>query len=143
MKNITKKQFKNLFVIFSLLLVVDYPLLPFLSSLLLNNKRDFCEDYSINTCLFITLSFTITIIFFWCMAGLINYSIFFMKDYRNQKFKIGLSLPIYLYIKYTQKSFRDNKIKSYSVALILVILCFGIIYLFLRESLMLVVEVNH
>ncbi len=133
MKKITKRQFKNLFAGFSLLLIIDYPLLPFLLSLFYDNQENFCEEYSLGSCLLITLSFMGLIISFWCLAWLINYAIFFMDDYRNKKLKSNLSLPFYLYIKYTQKSFRNSRIKSSFAALILVILCFGAAYLFFHE----------
>ena len=133
MKKITKKQFKNLFIGFSLLLIINYPLLPLLSSLLFNNGGSFCEDYSINICLFITISFVALVAFFWCIAWLINYAIFFMDDHRNQKLKNSFLLPFYLYIKYIQKSFKGSKVKSYSVALVLAIFCFGVIFLFFHE----------
>lgn len=140
MKKITKKQFRNLFVGFSLLLVIDYPALPFLSSLFFDNKENFCEDYSLGICLFITLSFIAVIGLFWCIAWLINYAIFFMKDYRDQKLNNDLLLPFYLYIKHTQKSFKNSKVKSFSVALVLAIFCFGAIYLFFQELIMLLMK---
>ena len=131
MTKITKKQFKNLFIFFSLLLIIDYPLLPLLSSLI--SKKDFCEEYNTDICLLITLSFTAFVMLFWCVGWLLNYIIFFMDDRRNQEIKKNLLLPVHLYIRYIQGLCKNSAVRSSSIALVLIILCFGVVYLFFRE----------
>jgi hypothetical protein len=133
MNKITKKQFKNLFIFFSLILVIDYPLLPFLSSFI--SKKDFCEEYDTDICLLITLSFTAFVMLFWCVIWGINYIIFFMEDRRNQEIKKNLFLPFHLYIRYVQGLCKNSVVRSSSIALVLIILCFGAIYLLFRELL--------
>ena len=133
MRKITKKQFKNLFKIFSLLLIFDYPVLPFLSSSFFNHEQNFCEGYDISICLLITSSFILVIAVFWCVAWLLNYIIFFMEDHRNQKIKRNLLLPFYLYVKCNQTLCKDSTIRSASIALVLIILCSGALWISLYE----------
>lgn len=127
---ITKNQFKKLFKIFSLILLLDYPILPFLSSIGGDIK---CDDYDILTCISISLFFILIVAFFWSMIWFMSYIAFFMEDYRSKDFKNKMSPPIYSYVKYIQNSYRDKLIQSLVMKLILILLCVGVFYLFMYE----------
>ena len=130
MIRITEKQFKKLFKILSLILIIDYPLLPFLLSLVERNTG--CE-YNTLICISLTFLFVAIIAFFWCIIWLMNYITFFMNDYRNKNIKSNVWLPFLLYIKYVQNSYKDKPVQALSIKLILAIFCLGVICLFLYE----------
>jgi hypothetical protein len=130
MIKITKKRFIGLFKFFSLILFIDYPLLPILSSLK-DGKSD-C-GYSPLFCISIMLLFILIIAFFWCIIWFINYAVFFMEDYRDKKIEKNLLWPFYLYVKYIQNSCKNKSVQSNSIKLILAALCFGVICLFFYE----------
>ena len=127
----TKKQFKNLFKIFSFLLIIDYPLLPILLSGIA--KKSFCEELDWISCGIITFSVTALVLLFWCLFWLVNYCVFYMDDYRGKKLKRDFKLPFYLYINYIQYSFKDSKMKPMIIASLLIILCLSVICLFFYE----------
>jgi len=127
----TKKQFINLFKIFSFLLIIDYPLLPIILSGI--NKKSFCEELDLISCGIITFSVTAVVLLFWCLFWLVNYGVFYMDDFGGKKLKRDFKMPFYLYINYIQYSFKDNKMKTRIIASLLIILCLSVIYLFFYE----------
>ncbi len=129
--HINKKQFKNLFKIFSLILLIDYPILPFAVSYM---QGDFgCEGYDAITCFSAALFFIVLIAFFWCMFWLMNYIAFFMEDYRRKDTDSKWMLPFYLYVRYVQSAYKGKIAQEFVMKLILVILCCVVLYLFFRE----------
>jgi len=130
---ITKEQFKKLFKIFSLILMIDYPIMPFLSSFYTGDK--ICEDYDTLTCVSVMLIFIVLIFFFWCATWLMCYIAFFMEDYRGKVAENKLSSIFYWYARYVQSSFREKLIQEVVIKLILTLLCIGVSFLFIRELL--------
>ena len=128
---LTKVQFERLFKVFSLVLLIDYPALPFFTSFL--KKESFCDGDDIVICTIAALLFMLIVICFWCVFWLMNYAVFFMDDYRGKQIERKISLPFFLYVKYLQNSFKNKPIQSFVLELILVLTCIGVIYLFLYE----------
>ena len=74
---ITKRKFKRLFQIFSLILFLDYPVLPLISEFI--HKDYSCDEYEVLTCISVTLIFTALIASFWCVFWAMNYVAFYME----------------------------------------------------------------
>lgn len=130
---VTKRQFRRLFKVFSLILLINYPVLPFLSSFTQGDIE--CDSYDILTCVSVAFLFIAIIFFFWCMVWLMVYITYFAEDYRVKKINNNLySLPL-LYVRHIQNSFRGKLIQSSSLILILCILCAGVVSLFFYEML--------
>ncbi len=126
--NITKEQFKKLFKVFSLILFLVYPILPFLTNVV-KNKQMMCSYGAIN-CIAISLIFIFIIWFFWSISWLINYITFFISDIseiENKKLKI-----FSFYFKYIWKVGQNKKVRS-SFLEVLVIECFGVLLLLLIQ----------
>ena len=130
---ITKEQFKKLFKIFSLILMIGYPIMPFLSSFYTGDT--ICEDYDTLTCVSVMLIFIVLIFFFWCATWLMCYIAFFMEDYRGKVAENKLSSIFYWYARYVQSSFREKLVQEVVIKLILTLLCAGVSFLFIRELL--------
>ena len=130
---ITKEQFKKLFKIFSLILMIGYPIMPFLSSFYTGDT--ICEDYDTLTCVSVMLIFIVLIFFFWCATWLMCYIAFFMEDYRGKVAENKFSSIFYLYARYVQSSFREKLVQEVVIKLILTLLCAGVSFLFIRELL--------
>lgn len=127
---VTKKSYKKLFKIFSLILLLDYPILPLVFGIIRSESG--CE-YSTITCITVMISMMMIIFIFWTILWLNNYIIFFLDDYKNKIPNKGLFNIPYFYIKYVQSSFKGKLIQSFSNASVLLVVNFGVIYLFFYE----------
>lgn len=128
---ITKNRFIQLFKIFSFILLINYPLLPFLGYFL-GEKKPWCED-DVLTCGSAILLFMFIIFLFWCIVWFMNYAVFFMDDYKHKKAKNKIVLPFYWYINYLQNAYRDRAVQSSSLKVILAVICCGDVYLLCYE----------
>ncbi len=128
---ITKQNFQKLFRFFSLIMLINYPLLPFVSSMIGGDKSG-CEE-GIIFCGIIALIFMSVVGLFWSAIWFINYAIFFMEDQRGKMIKTKLSSLPLLYVRYVQNSCKDKMIQSISMLVVLCLMCFGTIYLLFYE----------
>lgn len=125
--NITKKQFEKLFKIFSLILLLDYPILPLLETVI--NDKQVC-NYNAISYTMVFLAFILIIWCFWSISWLINYVVFFVYDISEIESK---KLRIFsFYFKYIWKIGQNKKVRS-SFLEVLVIECFGVLFMLLFQ----------
>ena len=127
--NMTKYNFLRLFRIFSLILIIDYPLLPISLSLL--KKEPFCES-NIEICLLSMILFFLIIALFWCVIWFMNYAVFFMDDYRSKNYKIKMGLTV-AYVRYLQYSCRDKPMRMFFLSLLLLFVCLVVLAVLFAE----------
>jgi hypothetical protein len=122
-----KKQFKRMFNIFSLILVLVYPILPFLNAIIKN--KPIC-NYDNGICVIIFMVFIFIVWCFWCVSWLINYIIFFIDDVSSiESIKSEILL---FYFKYIWKMGQNKKIKSVFLE-VLIVECFSVLLLMLIQ----------
>lgn len=125
--DITKRRFKKLFKGFSLILILVYPILPFLTSIIKN--QPICDD-GVGSCIVISLLFVFIVWCFWCISWLINYVVFFIHDI--SEIRSGKLRIFSFYFEYIWKVGRNKRIRS-SFLEVLVVECFVVLLLLLIQ----------
>lgn len=131
---ITKRQAKLIFLIFSVLLVADYPILPLLIGVL--EKTNNCSDYdNFLTCAGVSFLFFVILATVWCFLWYSVYEIFFMSDEEREKlrkskyFLVRLKMKNIDYVSYVHgKELRKNP-----TIVLVTLFCLGVGYAFILE----------
>ena len=126
----TKKKFNKIFTLFSILLFLAFPVLPFFEDLLTDKKS--CE-YSILKCILLMFITIIIFGFFWITIWTMNYVVFFLEDFRSPNFKKNKIFFVNWYIQYTQFCFYKNKFGKLVLIAMVFTLCSGVTWLFFYE----------
>lgn len=77
---LTEKKFKKITLLFSIILLLDYPVLPFFLSHLEN--KEYCEYDSLLLCFGLSLFLVTLIITFWLLVASSHYLMFFTNHYK-------------------------------------------------------------
>ena len=78
---ITKKQFKKIVIFFSIILLLDYPILPWILSFL---SKDYQCEYDNLTCLGMSFALMTIVGLFWYLIVMANNIMFFTNYYKTR-----------------------------------------------------------
>lgn len=131
---ITKKQAKLIFLFFSVLLLMDYPILPLLISIL--EGKNNCNDYdNLITCIGLSFLFFVIIQVIWFLIFYNIYETYFMSEEDKEKLRKSRFTLIRLKARNADyiESVYGNEFGKKPTVNIAIFFCLGIIYIFLSE----------
>ena len=128
---INKKLFKKIVILFSIFLILDYPVLPFILSNLA--QKNWCE-YSANICFGISVITVLMTSTMWFVIVRGNYLLFYTNYPKKHYTEINAdnesilaSILKFLYVKKYQANFALDKFLSSGI---MIVFCIGILLVF-------------
>lgn len=134
---LSKKNADKLFRIFSIVLLIDFILLPIALSYFDNTQK--C-DYSLTECIFLSLVPIVIFSFFW-IAICFQINLLFYKTESEKKLirskKFSLSKIFLKNYEYVSNVHNSSIIKK-PIIYIFIIVCFGILWIFFKQVTLLI-----
>jgi hypothetical protein len=128
---ITKEQYKKIITFFSIILILDYPVIPWLLSLL--NKNYKCE-YSVLVCFGLSFFLISLVAISWYIVVKANYTIFFTDDYKARYNFTGFEKkPIFLLLLqclFSKKYYFNSAIGKSLIAGTMILYCLSVLRFF-------------
>ena len=126
--NINAKQFRDYVKFISIILIFDYPIMPFVLSII--EGKETCE-YSILVCLLLSLFLLVIILALWLTLAQTHYIIFYTDRYRMKNLVRNDSRAIFLIkIFFSSKHFLNSLLGKGIVGGTTLIFSFGALYIF-------------